>query len=352
MPTQEEIENMSPEELAELQKKNCPFCKIISGDIPSQKVYEDNIILAILDINPSRKGHVIIMPKEHHPILPLIPPDIFKHMFRMTKVLSKGVKKAMMVPSISLFIANGAVAGQQSPHFLFHLIPREKGDGLDRLEPQGNESLIDKQKEIYNSLRNNITKMIQNHLQREGKIPSGEAREKQQTSQPQLTQQQLEDKRHKIGKIIEENADVRELLINDPEKFKQTISTNEELKNIFYGVDLESLSKNIKQLTEQGAFQQNPETHSPNTEHSTQNTEHSAQTTSGPQVFLGNDPHTQRDRVMKYFEEKPKAKELLKKDPATFKELLSKREDIKPIFENVDIDKLSEKLNELEGGER
>ncbi|MFW6378633.1 MAG: HIT domain-containing protein, partial [Nanoarchaeota archaeon] len=314
----------------------------------------------------SRKGHVIIMPKEHHPILPLIPPDTFKHMFRMTTILSKGVKKAMMVPSISLFIANGAVAGQQSPHFLFHLIPREKGDGLDRLDLQGDESLIDKQKEIHDSLRNNMTKMIQNHLQRESKTTSGDGQGKQQASQPQLTQEQLEEKRQKIGKIIEENADVRELLINDPEKFKQTISTNEELKDIFYGVDLESLSKNIKQLTDQGAFQKNTEqqtTEQQNTEHRKQNPEHSAAdhrtqktdhnapTTSRPQVFLGNDPHAQRDRVIKYFEEKPKAKELLKKDPATFKELLSRREDIKPVFEKVDIDKLSEKLNELEGGE-
>ncbi|MGM5480268.1 MAG: hypothetical protein ACQESC_02300, partial [Nanobdellota archaeon] len=89
------------------------------------------------------------------------------------------------------------------------------------------------------------------------------------------------------------------------------------------------------------------------TEHRTPNTGNnpqSSQSSSRPEVFLGTDPYKQRDLVFSYFEKKPKAKELLKSNPQQFKELLSQRDDVKPIFENVNIDKLSEKLNAVEGG--
>ncbi|MFP4645348.1 MAG: HIT domain-containing protein [Candidatus Woesearchaeota archaeon] len=382
MPTQEELENMSPEEIAELQRQNCPFCKIIAGEIPSQKVYEDEHILAILDINPSRKGHVLVLPKEHQPILPLIPPETFKQMFRMTKLISEGMKKATLTDRVSMFIANGAVAGQQSPHFLFHLMPREKGDGLDHLDLEGDESLLSQQKEIHSSLKHNMTRMMQGHLQREGQSPG----ESSGSQQQQPSQEQLDDKRQKIGKIIEDNPQVREMLMNDLDQFKELIEKNDELKNLFYGVDLKALSDNLKQMVGQGAFSQGsgtdeqqgmasdeqetknstanqqPTDRRPQTpvqqapEPSTQVPEQQSPAPSTaehrrPEVFLGDNPYGQRDRVMKYFEEKPKAKELLKHDPGTFKELLSKRDDIKPLFEKVDVEKLSEKLRQLEGGD-
>jgi galactose-1-phosphate uridylyltransferase len=63
---------MSQEEMLEQQKANCIFCKIVKGEIPSKKVYEDDMMLAILDINPAVKGHILVLPKEHYPIMPLI----------------------------------------------------------------------------------------------------------------------------------------------------------------------------------------------------------------------------------------------------------------------------------------
>ena len=73
---QEKMKNMSPEELKELQKQQCIFCQIIDGKVNSKKVYEDDKCLAILDINPSNPGHVLLMPKEHYPLMPLIPQDV------------------------------------------------------------------------------------------------------------------------------------------------------------------------------------------------------------------------------------------------------------------------------------
>ncbi|MBU0461615.1 MAG: HIT domain-containing protein [Nanoarchaeota archaeon] len=57
--TEEDLKNMSPEELRELQKQNCVFCHIAAGKVPAKKVYEDDRCLAILDINPANAGHVL-----------------------------------------------------------------------------------------------------------------------------------------------------------------------------------------------------------------------------------------------------------------------------------------------------
>ena len=119
--TEEDLRNMSPEEIAELQRKNCVFCKIVRGGIPGKKVYEDEMILAILDINPASKGHTLVLPKEHYPLLPLLPLNLFNHLFTKTQQLIVAIEKATVNPGVTVFIANGAAAGQQSPHFLFHL---------------------------------------------------------------------------------------------------------------------------------------------------------------------------------------------------------------------------------------
>ena len=128
------MSNVPPEVQAQLeeQKKNCPFCKIISGEIESKKVYEDELMIGILDINPRIKGHMLLLPKEHYPILPFLPPETFKHMFSRMSSLVNALKESMLSTGCNVMIANGGVAGQQSPHFLVHLFPRENKDGFDK----------------------------------------------------------------------------------------------------------------------------------------------------------------------------------------------------------------------------
>jgi histidine triad (HIT) family protein len=111
---------------------DCIFCKILKKEVPGKIVYEDEHITALLDINPCVKGHILVLPKEHYPIMPLLPVPVFKHLFGMLPQIAKSVQDAMLSTGINIFIANGAVAGQQSPHFLIHIIPREHGDGLDK----------------------------------------------------------------------------------------------------------------------------------------------------------------------------------------------------------------------------
>ena len=73
---QEKLKNMKPEELAQLQKQQCIFCQIISGKIPAKKIYDDEIAIAILDINPASKGHLLLLPKEHYMIMPQVPDGV------------------------------------------------------------------------------------------------------------------------------------------------------------------------------------------------------------------------------------------------------------------------------------
>jgi len=130
MVTEEDVANMSPEQLQELQKQNCIFCHIISGKVASKKIYEDDKVLAILDINPANPGHILLLTKEHYQIMPQIPDDEISHMFMVAKAISHACLKALKVQGTNIFIANGTLAGQKASHFMLHIIPRMNTDGL------------------------------------------------------------------------------------------------------------------------------------------------------------------------------------------------------------------------------
>ncbi len=125
------LENMTPEQIAEYQKKNCIFCHIINNRIPSYKVYEDDKVLAILDINPIHPGHILLLPKEHYYLLSQIPDKLIRYLFVVAKYLSSAMIKTLGAGGVNIFVANGAGAGQKAPHFMIHLIPRFEDDGLE-----------------------------------------------------------------------------------------------------------------------------------------------------------------------------------------------------------------------------
>ncbi len=121
---------LSPEVKAQLaeQKKQCVFCKLISGEMKGKTVFEDSNTTAMLDIYPVTKGHTLFMSKEHYPIMPYISDNDFRHLFGLLPSLTKGIKEGCVNTGINIFIANGGVAGQQASHFLMHLIPRDEHD--------------------------------------------------------------------------------------------------------------------------------------------------------------------------------------------------------------------------------
>ncbi len=137
---EEKLKNMSPEELDQLRKQQNIFYQIAQGKIPAKKVHEDDICLAILDINPAAPGHVVLFPKEPYIIMPQVPEDVLKHLFVVAKKISKALLKAFKVGGTTIFAANGQVAGQRAQQFLLHIIPRQQGDGLFKDE----EKLVDK----------------------------------------------------------------------------------------------------------------------------------------------------------------------------------------------------------------
>ncbi|MEW5805126.1 MAG: HIT family protein [Patescibacteria group bacterium] len=110
---------------------DCVFCKIVSGEIPSIKIFEDEKTLAFLDINPLTYGHCLIIPKEHYEDVFDIPFDGLKTVISNAKTLANNIKSSLSAKGVNLVNASGEAAGQSVPHFHIHIIPRYEDDKLE-----------------------------------------------------------------------------------------------------------------------------------------------------------------------------------------------------------------------------
>jgi histidine triad (HIT) family protein len=109
---------------------DCIFCKIVSGEIPSVKVYEDDRVFAFMDINPINEGHLLIIPKAHAATIHEIAEADFLAVMSATHKLAAAVKKALNPDGINLLQLNGKAANQVVPHLHVHIVPRWFGDGV------------------------------------------------------------------------------------------------------------------------------------------------------------------------------------------------------------------------------
>ena len=109
---------------------NCIFCKIVSGEIPSSKIYEDENVLSFLDVNPVNEGHSLIIPKKHFENIYDLPDEILCEIIKVSKKLSIKIKESMGADGINVYMNNGITAGQQVPHAHIHIIPRLENDGF------------------------------------------------------------------------------------------------------------------------------------------------------------------------------------------------------------------------------
>ena len=109
---------------------NCIFCKIIEGELPCYKVYEDRRIIAFLDINPINKGHLLVCPKEHHLNITDTPVDLLRDIIAIVQRLSVAATEGVGAKDFNLTVNNGQNAGQLVEHLHFHIIPRFPGDNL------------------------------------------------------------------------------------------------------------------------------------------------------------------------------------------------------------------------------
>jgi len=111
-----------------MKKDDCIFCKIAAGEIPSRKIYEDSDLIAIMDLNPTSKGHSLIIPKEHCTNIYDIDEDIAAKVMKTAKKLATKMTVALNCDGFNLLQNNGETAGQTMFHFHMHLIPRYEGD--------------------------------------------------------------------------------------------------------------------------------------------------------------------------------------------------------------------------------
>jgi len=109
---------------------DCIFCKIIKGEIPSSKVYEDETTYAFLDIAPINKGHTLVIPKQHHEKFMETDDAVLADIITKVKRIATTIKEATQADGINIGINNEKAAGQVVFHTHFHIIPRFEGDGL------------------------------------------------------------------------------------------------------------------------------------------------------------------------------------------------------------------------------
>lgn len=110
--------------------KDCLFCKIVEGSIPSRTVYEDDLIKVIMNINPATNGHLLVIPKEHMENIIDTKEDIIMHSIKIIKEkLYPQLKEKLNCEGLTLAQNNGL--GQEIKHYHIHLIPRYPNDNAD-----------------------------------------------------------------------------------------------------------------------------------------------------------------------------------------------------------------------------
>jgi histidine triad (HIT) family protein len=137
---------------------NTIFTQIIYKEIPGYIIYEDDLVVAFLDIAQTTKGHTLVVTKEEYVNIHEVPSDIFAHLFRVVQKISLILVKTFNAKGINLFNNNGEVAGQQVPHYHVHLLPRYN-------EKEITIKSIDRIKKLtkndYEEIKNNILKKFQ-----------------------------------------------------------------------------------------------------------------------------------------------------------------------------------------------
>ena len=129
-----------------MREKDCIFCKIANGDIPSKTLYEDEEFKVILDVGPATRGHALILPKNHYANLYELPDETAVKVMLLAKKMAVLMTEKLGCDGFNLVQNNGKAAGQTVFHFHLHLIPRYKEDG----QTLGWKSLEPTQDELEN----------------------------------------------------------------------------------------------------------------------------------------------------------------------------------------------------------
>ena len=108
----------------------CIFCMIANGEIPTNKVYEDENVLAFLDLSQATLGHTLVIPKKHFDNIYELDPETASNVFKVTQKLAKQIKLNLKADGVNILNNNEPQAGQSINHFHIHILPRYKDDDL------------------------------------------------------------------------------------------------------------------------------------------------------------------------------------------------------------------------------
>jgi len=123
----------------------CEFCKIVRNEAPASRIYEDERVMAFLDIRPLNEGHTLVIPKKHYETIYNVPDEEIEHLFKVAKKVAVVVKKAVNAEGITISQHNEKAAGQDIFHLHVHIIPRYEGQKLPRYEeiPEANREKLE-----------------------------------------------------------------------------------------------------------------------------------------------------------------------------------------------------------------
>jgi len=113
-----------------IKMEDCIFCKIVKGEIPSEKVYEDDNFISILDINPETQGHTLVMPKNHFKTLLNVPSSLGNEFLEAIKNTSLKLIDKHKADGFNIVFNNYEIAGQEVGHVHAHIMLRKKGDEM------------------------------------------------------------------------------------------------------------------------------------------------------------------------------------------------------------------------------
>jgi len=130
---------------------DCIFCRIVKGEIPSMKIYEDKFTYVFWDIAEDVNGHMVAVPKKHINNILDCDNETLNKLITTVKLISNHCVQKCDYDGVNLLNASDVSAGQSVPHFHIHIIPRKKGDDIDAW-PKFNGTTMSKN-EIYEKLR-------------------------------------------------------------------------------------------------------------------------------------------------------------------------------------------------------
>lgn len=172
---------------------DCEFCAIIEGELESDKIYEDEEVIAVLNLKPAIPGQAFIFPKEHHPVMEQVPDGLIGHVFNVASKISTVIFETLNSQGTNLLIQNGVAAGQGIPHFSVNIIPRLEEDNLNlRWKPKDVEE--DQLDVVQHKLEEQLSDVH----------PSGFGQEKQKEEKNKSEDQEEKSETKKLENTSEE----------------------------------------------------------------------------------------------------------------------------------------------------